>query len=266
MHNRIYWGGDAPTGWKRASPMAPSIPSVAFEDFETAAPASSKTYCFVISTATVDRSGDSISVSGWDLKAYRRNPTVLFAHDASSWPVGRATKIAAERDRLVAEVQFADTFEGRKAQHLVETGHLKATSVGFVPRAFEYPKDDPDRVRQGGVNFTKQELLEFSIVPVPANPDCLICMSAEEERQERKAELRADLAAIQAKGRELDARFGKVSAPEKPSPVLAQIRARRAERQRISAMDPNEHREFLNSRLERKEELRLRRESLGARS
>ena len=125
------------------------------------------------------------AVEGWDLKAYRKNPVVLFAHDASAWPVGRAVKIGVERDRLVAEVQFANTHEGRKAQHLVETGHLKATSVGF--RVLE-AKPSTDRERQGGYDFKRQELMEFSIVPVPANPECLICMSAE-KRSARNARL-----------------------------------------------------------------------------
>ena len=34
---------------------------------------------FVISTGAVDRDGDTIDPKGWDLTAYRRNPTVLLA-------------------------------------------------------------------------------------------------------------------------------------------------------------------------------------------
>ena len=202
------------------------------------------------------------AVEGWDLKAYRKNPVVLFAHDASAWPVGRAVKIGVERDRLVAEVQFANTHEGRKAQHLVETGHLKATSVGF--RVLE-AKPSTDRERQGGYDFKRQELMEFSIVPVPANPECLICMSAEEERAERKAELRANLAEIKAKGRELDRKYAKLE-PKPEHPALLQARAMRAERARIAAMDANELREHMNAKRARKAELLRRAEALRVRS
>ena len=44
---------------------------------------------FVFSDNSIDRVGDTISVSGWDLSSYKRNPTVLFAHDSSAPPVGR---------------------------------------------------------------------------------------------------------------------------------------------------------------------------------
>ena len=55
--------------------------------------------------------------------------------------------------------------------------------------------------------------MEFSIVPVPANPDCLICLSADEAREERKAEAEELLARIKAE----DAKAAKAKpAPEDP--------------------------------------------------
>jgi HK97 family phage prohead protease len=251
MQNRIYWGSNVPKNWKRATPKAQSIPSlpVAFESKQDRGPA--RTYRFVVSTNTVDRSNDTIDQSGWDLKAYRRNPVVLWSHDASNWPVGKATKIGVEGGKLVAEVMFAGTFEGRKAQALVDAGFLKSTSVGFQPTEF---KMSLDRERMGGVDFKKQQLMEFSIVNVPANPDCLICMSAEEVREERKAEaaeLLARIAADEAKA---------VKAKPAPKPVISELeqaRARRAERQRIAAMSPDEYAAHLNAKLAKKEARRV---------
>lgn len=244
--NRIYWGSDAPKNWKRAAPKMQSVPSVPVE-FEGKAAGEAKQYNFVVSTSSVDRSSDTIDQSGWDLKAYRKNPVVLWAHDAGSWPVGKATRIAVENGRLTATVKFADTFEGRKAAALVDQGILKATSVGFRPTEYDFAKD-----RKGGLDFRKQELMEFSVVPVPANPDCLICLSAEEAKAERKAERLDTLAEIQARGRELAKAEKKEIA--KASPILAQVRAERTERQRIAAMSPNELREHMDARAERKEE------------
>jgi HK97 family phage prohead protease len=192
--NRVYWGSDAPKNWKRAAPKAASVPTAPVE--YKAGAASTKTYNFVVSTQSVDRSGDTIDPSGWDLKAYRRNPVVLFAHDAGAWPVGKATGIAVQNGALVASVQFANTHEGRKAESLVNEGILKATSVGFRPLEFAYATE---KGRAGGMDFKRQELMEFSIVPVPANPDCLIMMSAAAKRQ-------ADLYDIQEGTRQLEAK------------------------------------------------------------
>jgi HK97 family phage prohead protease len=189
MQNRIYWGSDAPKNWKRAAVKTSSVPSVPIE-FETSAAAPAmKAVRFIVSTDSVDRSNDTINQAGWDLSAFRKNPVVLAFHDASNWPVGKATKIGVEGGKLVAEVQFADTFEGRKAHALVQSGMLRATSVGFRPTE-SVPAKGMDRF--GGYDFKKQELLEFSIVPVPANSECIICRSAQEEREERMAEMKAE--------------------------------------------------------------------------
>jgi hypothetical protein len=50
-------------------------------------------------------------------------------------------------------------------------GFLSATSVGFMPTKYAFV-DDPER--RWGIDFLEQELLEFSCVPVPANPEALI--------------------------------------------------------------------------------------------
>jgi len=127
---------------------------------------------FVISTETPDRERDSIKLDGWDFGAYKRSPTVLFAHDYSSLPVGRAPDIRVEDGKLKsgpitfvpAEVYpFAET-----VRQMVRLGFLNAASVGFRPLKSAWNEE------RRGMDFEKQELLEFSIVPVPANADCLV--------------------------------------------------------------------------------------------
>nr|WP_282599866.1 HK97 family phage prohead protease [Paenibacillus dendritiformis] len=49
---------------------------------------------------------------------------------------------------------------------LYKGGFMKATSVGFPVKEFE-PRQG------GGTLYKKQELLELSAVPVPANPEAL---------------------------------------------------------------------------------------------
>lgn len=135
---------------------------------------------FIISTDAVDRMGDTVSVEGWDLKAFKKNPVVLFGHDHSSPPVGKALRVKVEEVRkgklaLVSQAEFMSQeispFAFSIFQMFVE-GFMKATSVGFIPMEFQFTEDQEKR--PFGIDFTKQELIEFSTVPVPANPEALV--------------------------------------------------------------------------------------------
>ena len=129
---------------------------------------------FTISSDGVDRMGDTISVDGWDLSNYRRNPVVLWAHDARSLPIARASDVRVEDGVLKATAEFAPAAANPLAEsvlQLVRGRFLSATSVGFLPRRWRFSEDDG---RTFGIDFEEQELLEVSIVPIPANPDALI--------------------------------------------------------------------------------------------
>lgn len=130
-----------------------------------------RTVKFTITTGAIDRDNDTVNPSGWDLKNYLKAPVVLWSHDYSQLPVARTVELSATRLGLEATTQFppkgvypfADTvFE------LIKGGFLGATSVGFRPIEFTAAHE------RGGIDFKKQELLEFSVVPVPANPEALI--------------------------------------------------------------------------------------------
>jgi hypothetical protein len=132
---------------------------------------------FIISTNKVDRSLDSISPDGWELEAYKRNPVVLWAHDATMVPPAKATEIAIVGGKLKAKAEFVPKENGAVGAfadgllQLYKGGFLNATSVGFLPIEMHY-SDEP--ARKGGLNFVKQELMEFSLVPVPANSEALL--------------------------------------------------------------------------------------------
>jgi len=128
-------------------------------------------YTFVISTGIRDRVGDTIAADGWDLEAYRNNPVVLFAHSYGDPPIGKADVVLARNGQLRARMRFvpADVYAfAEMIRRLVDGGFLRATSVGFNPKTWVYNEET------SGVDFKTQELLEFSIVPVPANPETLI--------------------------------------------------------------------------------------------
>jgi HK97 family phage prohead protease len=129
---------------------------------------------FIASSETEDRHGDVVSQSGWDLKSFRKNPVLLFGHNSRDLPIGKVERIKIEDNKLIAETVGVE--EGvhdlaDKVWKMVSKGFLNAVSVGF--RALEY---EPRFGKDGewlGFNFLKQELLELSIVPVPANPEAI---------------------------------------------------------------------------------------------
>lgn len=124
---------------------------------------------FVLSDATVDRYGDVIEASGWQLADFSRNPIALFNHNPNH-PIGRWVNVRVEKGMLKGQLVLADegtSLDIDKVRKLVDQGVLKATSVGFKPI-----KREP--LESGrGERYLQQELLECSLVSVPANPNAL---------------------------------------------------------------------------------------------
>lgn len=138
-----------------------------------------RTLRFIISTGSVDRDKDTIAPKGWNFKAFRKNPVVLFAHNSRQPPIGRALKLIKEDDRILADAQFMDDDIDTSGFsdmifRMLKGKFLNAVSVGFIPEKFEFVDDEEHPDRRFGIDFLKQELLEFSIVPVPSNPEALI--------------------------------------------------------------------------------------------
>jgi HK97 family phage prohead protease len=134
----------------------------------------SRTVRFVLSDSSVDRVGDTIDAAGWRLGPYKQNPVVLWAHDSSSPPIGKMVNIFVSGDRLIGDVRFAEpeVYEfSDQVLRLIRAGYIKAGSVGFTPLSFSFAQDAD---RAFGIDFHEQELLEFSVVPVPANAHALI--------------------------------------------------------------------------------------------
>jgi hypothetical protein len=166
------------------------------------------------STDDIDRYVEVIAVKGWDLKNYRANPVFLFGHDYRSPAVGRAMKVWKEpgdgtpgTGKLIFHIKFAQAEEYAWADTIYKLyvgQYMRATSVGFLPwdwEDVEQPSEGKgtksleaicaDITRKYGLNlakvkggkgkpdaprriFTKQDLLELSAVPVPANPNALV--------------------------------------------------------------------------------------------
>jgi len=159
----------------------------------------------IASAPTVDRMGDIVEAP-WDLQRFASNPVIQWAHRYDIPPVGRATSVTVDADGvLMMDIEFDESPEnplGRTVASQMRRGFLNAVSVGFAPgesvRRSSLPKDDPRYGEEGWV-YRNSELLETSVVPIPANPQALAIRRALEEMEpikrtveERAAEAMAD--------------------------------------------------------------------------
>jgi HK97 family phage prohead protease len=125
---------------------------------------------FILSDETPDRMDDVIMADGWELAAFKKNPIALFAHN-SSWPIGKWSKLRVVDKQLRGELELAPKGTSERIDELralIAADILRAVSVGFRPMETK-PRKESDY----GVFYTKAELVECSLVSVPANPNAL---------------------------------------------------------------------------------------------
>jgi HK97 family phage prohead protease len=130
---------------------------------------------WTFSTFDLDRFDERIDPEGWDCSRYLKNPVVEWAHRYDIPAIGKAEGIFTDADGLHGLVVFNDKEYdafGWAIGERVRRGVIRAGSVGFRILEIEIPS------KEGGKDgtsliFRKQELLEFSICNVPANPFAL---------------------------------------------------------------------------------------------
>lgn len=135
--------------------------------------ADSRKIRFVFSDGTIDRAGDSIDPKGWEVESFLANPVALWSHDSFSPPIGRASNVGPSGNRLMGDIEFMSADVSPFADsiyRMVKGGFVKAVSVGFIPLEYSFVNNNE---RPFGIDFTKQELLEISVCPVPCNPNAL---------------------------------------------------------------------------------------------
>ena len=120
------------------------------------------------------RQPPELCFGGLSTDNYSRNPVVMWAHDAvgrspsGGLPIGRTLSLTKTPDgRIVADFEFLsdDTFAHR-VKNAWDKGFLQAASISWIP-VESVPTED------GLWRDTRSELLEWSIVSVPADPEAL---------------------------------------------------------------------------------------------
>lgn len=128
-----------------------------------------RTLVVKISTSTPDRSRDIVRPEGVQLDNYIKNPVVAFGHNYSGLSIGKTVDIQKVTEGIIAKVEFTPKGVYPLADQLYEMykgGFMNAWSIGFIPKKWVDKED-------GGRDFQEWELLEYSAVLVPDNPEAL---------------------------------------------------------------------------------------------
>lgn len=210
--------------------------------YRAAKPAGNDPAEFVLSDETIDRHGEIVSVTGWDLKNFKRNPIALFNHRSDA-VVGRWSNVRVEGKQLKGRLELAP--EGTspdvdKARGLVDGDFIRGVSVGFVSIEKELLDDDADEF-WGPFRHLKQELVEASLVAIPANPNALRVGKSFSSIYRLPAGVHAQLFGVPAKGKagvipaafRVPAKPPPSKAPQMKTPISKQIETAQADLTRL---------------------------------
>lgn len=125
----------------------------------------------VISSGTRSHTGLEIDQAGWDFQHY--HGIVLWDHDSSAPAIGKNVDMGLRGSpaMLHAATQFAPTDFGQELFTLYAEGYMRDWSVGAFIDESEPIKDADDRVV--ALRSKRQRLMEYSAVPIGANPDAV---------------------------------------------------------------------------------------------
>ena len=128
---------------------------------------------FVASDSTRDSAGTVLNQKGWDLRRFNANGIIGY--------------------KLMVDVEFEPAEINPLAEKIYQKilfGSLKAVSVGFLPigKGAWGKGDEAIGEKNETYYYAGQELLEVSVVNIPANPNALkksFIAEAQEEEQRR---------------------------------------------------------------------------------
>ncbi|EHM01147.1 caudovirus prohead protease [Acetobacteraceae bacterium AT-5844] len=126
----------------------------------------------VATTPSADRMGDIVEPLGVQF----RNPMPLLHQHDHDRPVGTVVFDRPTKDGITFEARLPRIDEPGPLKNRVDTawgevkaGLVRAVSIGFRP--LEY-----SRLEEGGLRFLKSEVIELSLVTIPANSDATITL------------------------------------------------------------------------------------------
>ena len=138
-----------------------------------------RSFLAVASTEVVDRDGDILRANGWKLKHFKQNPVVLLFHNAHDFPIAKSVETYTEDGKLLFRPKFATKEMNPMAEYawqMYKNKFMRAFSVRFDPIKWtEIEPEDGEKsdAWSRGIEYKSQELLEISMVNIPANPEAI---------------------------------------------------------------------------------------------
>jgi len=134
-----------------------------------------------VSAKTVDSYGTVLTPDSWDMARFDKGPRVMWSHEYDQMPIGRSMWHTPDAFGLLAKPSFREEPFADEIYNAYKGDYLNGFSVGFKPH---------ELVRQGEEGYdelverwevegepaaflTRNELFEYSAVPIPSNPDAL---------------------------------------------------------------------------------------------
>lgn len=171
-------------------------PEIRKKDEET------RTITFVASDGSRDSAHTVLNQDGWKLDRFNKNPVIGYNHRVySAWDTKDADFVIGKGHAYVEDgkLMVDITFEPKEINELAEKvyqkilfGSLNAVSVGFLPvgkGAWGKGDEAPGESRET-YYYAGQELLEISVVNIPANSNAT--RKGEDPEQEELENLRAE--------------------------------------------------------------------------
>lgn len=138
---------------------------------------------YTLSDETVDRDGDIMIQAGADLENFRKNPVSILFHDSRQFPIGNFIDLSVDAysKELKGDLLFVDdrvdtSGQSERAFRFAKSRIMRAGSIGFQGKEVKFPTTEERKLlgmKDYGVIFLKWELYEFSLCPVPSNPNAL---------------------------------------------------------------------------------------------
>lgn len=126
------------------------------------------THEITIAANNIARDNLDVDLDSLRLDNYLRNPVVLWAHNMTIPPIGRAVAVTKADGKITARFEFAKGNRfAEDIENLWNQGILRAASIRWDGGDVSFPDTGPL------MRFTGSELIEWSIVPVGSDPDAL---------------------------------------------------------------------------------------------
>lgn len=158
----------------------------------------SRTEVSMITTDDRDRERDVMIPNGGDFDEFRESPDVMFAHDYSRLPVGKALWIKPKANGFAAKTKYARKPSGHGGEwlpdsifSLLQEGMCRGKSLGFVPLSKRMPTGEELQMRpewKGCTVIDRWKAFEYSVAPIPINPKAMAfavakCVQGDELRE-----------------------------------------------------------------------------------